>query len=158
GELVDIARAHMAKAGRGHTLQPTALVHEAYMKLVRIDDASFENRRQFYGLAARIMRGLLVDHARAKAADKRGGGRVFQLDTQMPVPGTAAGPVGLLDVGLAIEELLAIDAQLGTLAELRYLGGLEVKEIAALTETAVRTVERRLQVANSWLRDRLDGD
>lgn len=158
GELRDIARSHMARAGRGHTLQPTALVHEAYLKLVRVEDASFENRRQFYGLATRIMRGLLVDHARAKGAQKRGNGEVLQLDTRMPMPSRAGGSVGLLDLGLALEELHTVDEQLGRVAELRYLGGLDIKEIAAVSDLTIRTVERRLQVANSWLRDRLDGD
>lgn len=156
-DLLQLARGHMARAGQAHTLQPTALVHEAYLKLVQLEDASFASRKPFYALASRVMRTLLVDHARARNAQKRGGPHdAIPIDTLTAMPGATDGSIGLLDFGLALEDLAAVDEELARIAELRYLGGLEVKEVAETMDTSVRTIERRLQVANSWLRDRLD--
>lgn len=155
-ELRALARAHL-RAELGHTLQPTALVHEAYLKLVEVEDPSFDSRRHFYALASRVMRALLVDHARARNAQKRGGhAPVLPVDTQTPLPGGDDRAIALVDLGLALEDLSELDPELGQAAELRYLGGLAVAEIAATMQGSVRTTERRLQVATAWLRDRFD--
>jgi RNA polymerase sigma factor (TIGR02999 family) len=156
-ELRRLARGHMSRRDKGMTLQPTALVHEAYLKLVQIEDASFDSRKQFYALASRVMRTLLVDHARARNAQKRGGAHAaIPIDSETPMPDVSERLIDWMDFGLALEDLEAIDGELARVAELRYLAGLEVSEVAATMDAAVRTTERRLRVANSWLRDRLD--
>ena len=158
GELRKLASSHLARAGGDLTLQPTALVHEAYLKLIEIEDPSFQGRRQFYALASRVMRTLLVDRARARNAQKRGGGaNTIAIDSQAPAPDRSDDMVDLLDLALALDELARVDEELGQVAELRYLGGLAVQDIADTMNASMRTTERRLKVANAWLRDRLDG-
>ena len=156
-ELRVLARDHMAREGPGHTLQPTALVNEAWLRLVRNDEASFESRRQFYALASRVMRSLLVDHPRAKRAAKRGGGRV-RVDLEPELPQQAqAEQVDLLDLDEALGALAAADADLGRAVELGFFGGLSVEQTAEALDLPLRTTERRLRVATAWLREHLDG-
>jgi RNA polymerase sigma-70 factor, ECF subfamily len=155
-ELRRIARKQLVRLRAGATLQPTELVHEAYLRLVNVADASFANRRYFFALTARIMRGLIVDHARSRGARLRRAPKVaVGRDTQNEIAAPERNAIDLLDLGLALEDLAGIDAELASVAELRYLAGLGIGEIAAMLATPVRTVERRLQVANSWLRCRL---
>lgn len=150
GELRQIADAYLRRERSDHTLQPTALVHEAWMRLVRQDQKRFEHRKQFYGLAAQVMRRILVDHARAAKADKRGGG--------MPI---AALTDGMADSVSRVVELLALDealTQLGRVSprqaqviELRYFGGLNVDEIADVLNVSSATVSRDQRTAEAWL-------
>ena len=150
GELRQIAGAYLNRERSGHTLQPTALVHEAWLRLVKQDQPSFEHRKQFFGLAATVMRRVLVDHARSANADKRGGGMVK----------TTAGVDDALD-GSRLLDLLALDQALDQLAranerharviELRYFGGLNLEEMADVLGVSAATVSRDQRFAEAWL-------
>ncbi len=153
-ELKKLAAVHMARERPDHSLQPTALVNEAWISLVNLEGASWESRRHFYAMASKMMRTLLVGHARERKAQKRGGDRLrIPLDEQ----GTTArgAPFDVLEMNDALEELTRIDEELGRIAELRFFGGLSVQETADTLEMPLRTVERRLRSASAWLRDRL---
>jgi RNA polymerase sigma-70 factor (ECF subfamily) len=138
-----------------HTLQPTALIHEAYLRLVDQEDLRSESRLHFVNIAARAMRYVLADHAKAKGADKRGGGqRPVTLDE---------GAVGILSESeniLALEEALTrlaqVDEQLCRIVELRFFGGLEHKEVAEALGVSLRTVERGWRVARAWLANAME--
>jgi RNA polymerase sigma factor (TIGR02999 family) len=149
-ELRQLADRFLAGEKPGATLQPTALVHEAYLRLVGSDRASWENRAHFFGAAARAIRRILVDRARARGAARRGGGRPLRLDTDAPL----AGPEPSLDV-LALDEALAklasIDAQKARVVELRFFGGLSVDETAATLGVSASTVDRDWAFARAWL-------
>jgi len=149
-ELRELADRLLAAEKRGATLQPTALVHEAYLRLVGSDQAGWENRAHFFGAAARAIRRILVDRARARRAARRGGDRPLRLDTDAPL----AGPEPSLDV-LALDEALAklasIDAQKARVVELRFFGGLSVDETAATLGVSASTVNRDWVFARTWL-------
>ena len=149
-ELRQLADRFLAAEKRGATLQPTALVHEAYLRLVGSDRTSWENRAHFFGAAARAIRRILVDRARARRAARRGGDRPLRLDTDAPL----AGPEPSLDV-LALEEALAklasIDPQKARVVELRFFGGLSVDETAATLGVSASTVDRDWGFARAWL-------
>ena len=149
-ELRELADRFLAAEKRGATLQPTALVHEAYLRLVGSDQAGWENRAHFFGAAARAIRRILVDRARARRAARRGGDRPLRLDTDAPL----AGPGPSLDV-LALDEALAklasVDAQKARVVELRFFGGLSVDETAASLGVSASTVAREWVFARTWL-------
>ena len=154
-ELKSIAARHMRNERANHTLAPTELVHDAWVKLIHPDARAWENRRQFFALASRMMRSLLVDHARRRGAERRGGGRgpvTLSLDPSAPA---ADAGLDVLALDEAIEKLAEIDEQLARIAELRIFGGLEASEIAAQTDTSLRTTERRWRAARAWLTERL---
>jgi RNA polymerase sigma factor (TIGR02999 family) len=158
-ELHRLARHHMAHEAPEHTLQPTALVHEAYLRLVASPGGRFEGRRCFFALASKVMRNVRVDHARERRAGKRGGDLArIPLDEERPV---AADPAGaetgmvVLDLHAALDELAALDADLARAVELRYFGGLGVGETAEVLDRPLRTTERRRRAASAWLRERL---
>ncbi|MHC4409469.1 MAG: ECF-type sigma factor, partial [Planctomycetota bacterium] len=141
--------ARMAALPPGQTLQATALVHEAYMKLVGDPQARFENRAHFFGAAARAMRNVLVDEYRAKSRVKRGGDRDrVPLDVSLPDPGA---DVDLLALHEALERLEQQDAEKAEIVMLRYFAGLTVPEVAKTTGLSVATVERRWSFAKAWL-------
>jgi RNA polymerase sigma factor (TIGR02999 family) len=144
------AAGYLRRERRGHTLQPTALVHEAYLKLVDQRRAAWRNRAQFFGVAAEIMRRILVDRARAHQAAKRSGHWVrVTLD-----PGVAAvDPVDVrvLDLDRALDEFAAIDPRKSRIAELRFFGGLSLEETGEVLGLSLATVERDWQVARAWL-------
>lgn len=156
-ELRDLAAHYMRREHADHTLQPTALVNEAYLRLSGVRSPRFENRVHFYGAAARVMRRILVDHARRRRAAKRGSG-------VLPI---ALDDVDSLGIDLR-EDLIALDDALDRLAaiaprparvvELRYFGGLSVMETAALLEVAPVTVKRHWAFARAWLRRALSND
>jgi RNA polymerase sigma-70 factor (ECF subfamily) len=139
----------------GHTLQPTALVNEAYLRIAS-QHAGFENREQFMAIAAQAMRRILVDYARQRVAAKRGGGMpLADLDEAM------AGPLvqqseDLLAIDEALERLTAIDPQQARVVEMRYFGGLTVEETAAALAIAPRTVKREWAMAKAWLRTEIE--
>lgn len=135
----------------GHTLQPTALVHEAYLRLVDQTRAGFETQGQFMGVAAHIMRRILVDYARQRIAAKRGGGNVAVDLDAIEAAGGVTISEELLAVDEAIEKLTALDAQQAKVVELRYFGGLTVEETAATLDIAPRTVKRDWAMAKAWL-------
>lgn len=154
-ELKKIARHHLARERADHTLAPTELVHDAWVRLIRPDSASFENRRQFFALASTMMRSLLVDHARRQRAERRGGGaRPLTLRTGVE-PSNTDSSLDVVMLDDALRRLLEIDADLARVAELRLFGGLDMNDVADLLGMPLRTVERRWTAARTWLRKEL---
>ena len=153
-ELRRIARAHLRREEAGHSLQPTALVHEVYMRLVKVDQMNVEGRSHFLALAARLMRQILVDHARRKRSNKRGGG--MTLVGLGEAAGTARpSGVDLLALDEALDELATFDARQRDLVELRYFAGLTIDEASKALDVSPATVEREWATAKAWLFQRL---
>jgi RNA polymerase sigma-70 factor (ECF subfamily) len=154
-QLRQIAAGYMRRERSGHTLQPTALVHEAYARMAGQSLPSFESRSHFYAVSAQIMRQVLVDCAREHRAAKRGSGLKEQLQDSLPV----ASPDGAIDDVLAIDAALAclaaFDARKARVIELRYFGGLERQEIADALGLTLATVKRDLTLGEAWLRREL---
>lgn len=150
GELKRQARFLMSKERGNHTLQPTALVHEAFMKLSEQTGVDWKNRSHFYGFAARTMRQILVDHARRHATDKRGQTPIhFSLDeVQIPIETRAA---SILALDEALEQLERLDEQQAKIVEMRFFAGLSNDEIAESLGISERTVRREWQSARLWL-------
>ena len=155
-ELRGLASNYLGREHRkNHTLQPTALVHEAYLRLVDQKAARWEGRSHFFGAASNIMRQVLVDHARRRMADKRGGEfEKMQLEESIVVASKDKS-FELLALNRALEELAEIDEQKAKVVELRYFGGLSVEETAQVLGVAEITVKRHWRVAKAWLYDRL---
>jgi RNA polymerase sigma factor (TIGR02999 family) len=153
-ELRRVASRYLRKEPCGHKLQPTELVHEAYMRLIDQRNVRWRNRAHFYGISAQIMRRILVDHARARAAGKRGAGweRVPLVEDNVP---SAAADVDIVALDDALERLAAVDAQQARIVELRYFGGLTIDEVAEVTAVSAATVVREWTVAKAWLRAEL---
>jgi RNA polymerase sigma factor (TIGR02999 family) len=153
-ELRRQAAGYLRRERRDHTLQPTALVHEAYLRLVGQTDVPWQNRAQFYGLAAQMMRRILVDHARRHRAAKRPGValQVALDDGMQPVEPRSC---ELLDLDGALSELMAIDPRQGQIVEMRYFGGLSEQDVAEVLAVSRQTVTRDWQMAKAWLRRRL---
>ena len=158
-ELRRQAARAMRREGAGHTLQPTALVHEAYLRLVDQRRVAWRSRVQFLGVAAHVMRRILVDHARARHAAKRGGGAaaITLGDLDRPDAAPADRGVDLLALHDALERLAAFDPDQARLVELRYFGGLNIEETAEALGVSPATVKREWAIARSWLRRELDG-
>ena len=157
-ELRRQAARAMRREGSGHTLQPTALVHEAYLRMVDQRRVEWRNRVQFLGVAANMMRRVLVDHARERHAAKRGGGAPAVALDAADLPDAAApadGGVDLLAVQDALERLAALDPDQARLVELRYFGGLNIEETAEALGVSPATVKREWAIARSWLRREL---
>jgi RNA polymerase sigma factor (TIGR02999 family) len=148
------AAAYLRAERRDHTLQPTALVHEAYLRLVDQQHVVWQNRAQFFGMASQMMRRILVDHARRRKMHKRSGRWIQVALDDCALPGPAAD----FDV-LALDELLvrlaAFDARKSRIVELRYFGGLSLEETACVLDIAPRTVEREWRAARAWLHSQL---
>lgn len=134
----------------GHTLQPTALVNEVYLRLVSQDETRWQNRAQFFGIAAQMMRRILVSHARARAAAKRGGGetRITLQESVVPAPQR---DVNLLALDEALKKLETLDAEKSRMVELRFFSGLSVEETAEVMGVSRRTIDRQWQIAKAWL-------
>lgn len=156
-ELHALADGHMGRERDDHTLQPTALAHEAWMRLVGATDASWQSRGHFYAMASKVMRSILVDHARRKKTEKRGGSRV-RVALEERAPPDERDPVDLVDLDQALEELAGVDPDRARILEMRYFGGLSIAEISGATGTPVRTVERRLAAATGWVREYMSED
>jgi RNA polymerase sigma factor (TIGR02999 family) len=149
-ELRKIAGAYLRRERSGHTLQPTALVNEAWLRLVRQDELRFDHRKQFYALAAQVMRRILVDHARALAADKRGGGAAkATLDTE--ISAGANRTIELLALDEALDQLARVSPRQAHVIELRYFAGLTVEEIGDLVGVSAATISRDQRTAEAWL-------
>ena len=149
-ELHRMAKRHMGREGRGHTLQTTALIHEAYLRLVDQKGTCWESRAHFFAVAARAMRHILVDYARARRAAKRGGENlVVSLNEALIAPGERAAELVALDDALA--SLSAIDRRKSQVVELRYFGGLSVEETAEVLQVSPVTVARDWRLARTWL-------
>jgi RNA polymerase sigma-70 factor (ECF subfamily) len=149
-ELRRLAHRYMTRERAGHTLQTTALVNEAFLRLVNRSKVDWQNRAHFFGLAAQLMRTILVDHARSHACTKRGGGAYkLELDEAMIVSQEKASEVLALDD--ALKELAVIDPQQGQIVELRFFGGLTVEETAAVLHLSPATIKREWSTAKAWL-------
>jgi len=155
-ELHRIALRFLQRERSEHTLQCTALIHEAYLRLVQAPGQKWENRAHFFGFAARLMRGILVDYARASKAEKRGrGAEAITLTAgaaSVPEP-----PIDLLDLNTALDELHGIDPLQSQIVELRYFGGLTIEETAEALAVSASTVYREWILAKTWIRRRLSG-
>jgi len=149
-ELRRLAAAKMANEAPGQTLQPTALVHEAWLRLSQESRTAWKNREQFYAMAAEVMRRILVDRARRRRARKHGGdlARVDLDEVELPMPGDDA---LVLDVHEALEKLASEDAEKAQVVKLRFFVGLENSEVAALLGVSEKTVQRHWSFAKAWL-------
>ena len=152
GELRRLAAFKMANEAAGHTLQPTALVHEAWLRLGGDDAPSFQNRSHFFGAAAEAMRRILIEHARRRMAAKRGAGaEVVDLD-ELEISSPATDDDQLLAMNEALEKLTALDPRKAELVKLRYFVGLNFEETAAALGIAVPTAKQWWAYARAWLR------
>lgn len=153
-ELRRLAAHYLRGERANHTLQPTALVHEAYLRLVDINQMQWQNRAQFFGVAATLMRRILVDHARAHNADKRGSGEtMIALDDAVSF--FEKKDLDLLALDDALHELAAMDEQQSKVVELRFFGGLSVEETAEALSISPRQVKREWAVAKAWLHQQI---
>jgi RNA polymerase sigma-70 factor (ECF subfamily) len=154
-ELHRLARRYMAGEQPGQTLQTTALVHEVYLRLVDVKKVDWQDRAHFYALCARLMRRILIDFARSRAYQKRGGGATHvQLDEALTVSAIVGSE--LLAVDGALERLAAVDARKSQVVELRFFGGLTVEETAMALKVSPETVMRDWRLAKAWLIRELD--
>lgn len=149
-ELHRIAEGYVRRESQNHTLQPTALIHEAYMRMVESSGADYQNRAHFFGVAARVMRQILVDHARARHAAKRGAGVKIALDPRFDFAPERDRTVIALDS--ALNTLAREDGRKARLVEMRFFGGMTADEIAECVGTPVHLVRRELRAAQAWLR------
>lgn len=150
GELRRLARSYLRRERPGHTLQPTALVHEVYLRLVAQPDLHCQNRAHFFGIAANLMRRILVEHARSHHAAKRGsGGRKLSLDQVIDVPQQR--DVDLVALDDALTSLAAIDPQQSRIIELRFFGGLTIDETAEVLGVSPAVVNYEWSLARAWL-------
>ena len=154
GELRRLARFAMRSERTGHTLQPTALVNEAYLRLVGASAVSWQNREHFFHAAAQIMRRVLVDHARAKQARKRDGQR-FQVQFMDGMVVQLPHAEELIAMNEALERLREMSPRCAKIVELRFFAGLTVEETAELMALSVKTVKRESQFARAWLETQL---
>lgn len=152
-QLRRVARSHMRHERAGHTLQPTALVHEAFLELAGQDGANWQNRSQFVAVASQIMRRILAHYARKRAALKRGGG--MSPEAKDFEPGRDWHPEAILAVDETLRKLERLDSQQVRIVELRWFGGLSVEETAAALGISSRTVKRDWALATHWMRREL---
>jgi RNA polymerase sigma factor (TIGR02999 family) len=153
-ELRRVARARLREEQPGHTLQATALVHEAYLRLVGSHRQTPQNRTHLFAMAARLMREILVDHARRKAARKRGGtATMIALDESVPAPELAT--IDLLALDEALTELHNLEPRLCRVVELKFFAGLNIDETAQALQISTATVERDWTISKAWLHQRL---
>ena len=153
-ELQRRARAHLQRERTGHSLQATELVHETYLRLVKQDRIAWQNRAQFFGVAAEMMRRILVDRARARKMGKRSGRWVRVTLSDAPVLSESPS-VDVLDLDQALAELASFDLRKSQIAEQRFFGGLSLEETGRLLGLSIATVEREWQAARAWLFVRL---
>ncbi len=154
-DLHRLAAGHMRGERRDHTLQPTALVHEAYLKLIDQRSTDWKDRAHFFSVASRVIRRILVDHARGRLADKRGGGqRGLSLhDVEPAAPGAG---IDLIALDEALNELQELDPRQAEIVELRFFGGLTIDEIAETLSMGRRSVDREWSAAKAWLSCQLE--
>jgi RNA polymerase sigma-70 factor, ECF subfamily len=160
-ELRRLARRQLRRERADHTLQPTALVNEAYLRVVDQTRVTWENRAQFFGLAARIMRNILIDHARERAAQKRGGdGDQYtpRLSLDEVHVATEARAAELIALDEALSSLAQFDERKSRVVEMRFFGGLSVAETAAALGVSDKTVMREWRIAKMWLHRELSGE
>jgi RNA polymerase sigma-70 factor (ECF subfamily) len=156
GELRRTAGAYMRRERRDHTLQPTALVHEAYLRLIREPDVCWEDRAHFFGIAARVMRQILVDHARKRGAEKRKMLRADRSVSQIVDP-SCGQDLDVLALHEALNEMANLDPRQAEIVELRYFGGLTEEEVATVKKLSPVTIRREIAAAKFWLGRRMKG-
>jgi RNA polymerase sigma factor (TIGR02999 family) len=156
-ELRAIAARHLGSERTGHTLQPTALVNEAYLRLRGLGDVPWHDRTHFFAIASRIMRRILVDHARARMAQKRGSDAPRVQLTELEGTEPSMDAAELIDLDRALDELAAREPRLARLVELRFFSGLDVEETSSLLGCSTRTAKRDWAFARAWLLNRLSG-
>ena len=155
-ELRRLATNYLRRERQGHTLQPTALVNEAYLKLVDQRNAKWQNRAQFFGISAQLMRRILVDHARQHRAAKRGGSEQQRLSITSAEKFAKQSEIDLLALNEALDELTKMDPQQARIVELKFFGGLSIEETAEILGIGHATVERDWKMARAWLRRQLE--
>jgi RNA polymerase sigma factor (TIGR02999 family) len=156
-ELHRLAQRYMADERPGHTLQTTALVHEAYLRLVDTAHTNWDGRAHFFAVCARVMRRILVDWARSRQAEKRGGG-LPSLELQEEIAVSGRSGTDLVAIDDALTALAAVDQRKGQIVELRFFGGLSVKETAEVLKVSEETVQRDWKLAKSWLRREMSSE
>jgi len=158
-ELRALAARYLSRESPGHTLQPTALVNEAYLRLAGSAEVNWQDRKHFFAIAARIMRRVLVDHARHRSRLKRGGAApLLELDTQGPEADAGVDPVDMIALDRSLTQLEALDPQQARVVELRFYGGLTLEETADVLGISTGTVKRNWSVARAWLYRQLSGE
>jgi RNA polymerase sigma-70 factor, ECF subfamily len=156
-ELHALARVYLKRERPNHTLQPTALINELFVRLIdQTQPLQWENRTHFFGIAARLMRRVLVDHAREHRAIKRGGGAALATLDEITVLASGRAP-GVLEVDEALNRLAEVDERKANVIELRYFGGMTREEIAQAAGLTVATVKRDLRLGEAWLQRHLMG-
>ena len=155
-ELRRLARAYMARERRGHTLQATALVNEAFMRLTGARTVRWQDRAHFLGISARLMRRVLVDHARARGYQKRGGG-AFRTTLNEALMVSPAPSVDLVALDRALEKLAEVDQRKSRVVEMRFFGGMSVEETAEALHVSEDTIKRDWRLAKLWLLRELEG-
>ncbi|HUK89827.1 MAG TPA: ECF-type sigma factor [Blastocatellia bacterium] len=156
-DLRRIARRYIRRQAAGQTLQTTAVVHEAYMRLAGKDDVDWQNRAHFYGVCAQVMRSLLVDRARARGAAKRGGG-LYRAPMVDPLDPSDNKAIDIIALDGALEGLASIDPRKAKIVELRYFGGLTVEETASFLDLSPITIKREWLKAKAWLYNELNNE
>ena len=156
-ELHEIAHRYMRRQPSGQTLQTSALVNEAYLRLADVEGVRWEDRTHFFAVSAQIMRRILVDHARSRGYGKRGGNAV-RVPLDDVLLGAQARGIEILALDEALESLSKVDARKGRVVELRYFGGLSVEETAEVMEISPETVKRDWKMAKAWLFAALTGE
>ena|SRR5215471_210330 len=150
GELRRLARRYMGRKNPGHTLQTSALINEAYLRLVDVRSVQWQDRAHFFAVSSQIMRNILVDHARKYQSEKRGAGaRKVALDEAAVIPEPRAAELVLLDD--ALDELASVDHRKSQIVELRFFGGLSIEETAQVMKISPATVQREWRAARAWL-------
>lgn len=153
-ELHKLAQGYLRRERPGHTLQPTALINEAYLRLIKQDFPEWQSRRHFFGVAAQLMRQILVEHARARSAGKRDGGQKFTLDEALTFSVDKASELVALDDALV--SMAKFDERKVRIIELRYFGGLSLEETAEVLGLSVTTISDEQRLARAWLRRELE--
>lgn len=149
-ELRRLADSYLRRERQDHTLQPTALVHEAYVRLVGQDQPDYQSRSHFFGVAAQLMRQILVDHARSRNAGKRGGGEP-KISLESVAEASDNSPEIFLDLDRALNKLAERDARKARAIELRFFGGMTAEESAEVLGVSIETVRRDLRLGQAWL-------
>jgi RNA polymerase sigma factor (TIGR02999 family) len=154
-ELRKLAHGYLRRERQNHTLQPTALINEAYLRLIKQDFPEWQSRRHFYGVAAQLMRQILVEYARARAADKRGGaGQKLSLDEALTFSDEKSADLVALDDALVA--LAKFDERKVRIIELRYFGGLSLEETSAALDLSIATIGHEMRLARAWLRREME--
>ena len=151
-DLRRVAAAYLRDERLNHTLQPTALIHESYLRMIEQDFPQWENRAHFFGVAARLMRQILVDHARRRRASKRGGDQVkLTVESQMDAP-LSSESERILTLDAALTKLAMFDERKSRVVEMRAFGGMKLSDIAIALDVSEPTIKRDMRLARAWLR------